>query len=690
MKLHDFQKIKSVFIKTTNRQHAGLACLASVIRYYGGNAGLDKLLKNSGASVNSVSLLGLCKAARTKGFLANGYKANIEFLKEQENPVILHIEKDTGYDDFVVVYGWQNNKFVIGDPQWGIIEYREEELEIVWKSKALMLLEPVNSHKENDDRKEMKKRWIQKLYKNQKKSLIINGFTGVLSAIAILFLLLIFFRTAGQFNTALEIRQKVIISVTVFLIFLSFIAILLVKNGIAAYGIKNLINEFNSQIVSGIFSKYRDSERQSAGIINSLSKVALEYSEVITKMVSGMPFYGIISIVTFGYVSKHSIWAGLALFTTFILLTSVILLYRKRITRIIVMNYNAEIQRTDNLVHHNNLSKYIQLTNSESTFKSATGKILDFSSETEQRLKRGENRLVLLFVIIFSITVLIISIFVLTEVINVTTKSYNFIGWLVVYLAGSNLLAALGAKYLVLNSSFDFLYRFLGEELVESEEKLNDLSNTQVQPLSRITAKKLSFAYPGKLPVFQDLSFVAEKGKISVIYGNSGSGKSTLASLLNRLLPLDESDIRIDGVNWQSFNDFQWREYSSTVLQPVQLFNSTVIENIGWGNKSLTQEKIVTFCEHSGFDRFFTKLTDSYATFPNKLSEGQKSMVSFAAALYRNPEVLLLDEPFTNMDDEMTEFCWQLLHQLKTEIVILIFTGNKDWAKMADSLVSLN
>ncbi|MGE0021800.1 MAG: cysteine peptidase family C39 domain-containing protein [Draconibacterium sp.] len=690
MKVTDYKKIKSTFIKTNARQQAGLACLASVIKVHGGNAGLDKLLKNSGASVNSVSLLGLCKAARTEGFEANGYKADIEFLKEQENPVILHIEKDAGYDDFVVVYGWQNNKFIIGDPHWGIIEYREEELEAVWKSKALMLLEPGKSPKENDDRKDMKKRWIQRIYKNQKKSLIINGFTSVLSAIAILFLLLIFFKTGGQFSTAIEIRQKVIITVAAFLIFLSFIAIILVKNGIAAYGIKNLINEFNSQIVNGIFSKYRDSERQSAGIINSLSKVALEYSEVITKMVSGMPFYGIISIAALGYISKHSIWAGLSLFTTFILLTSVILFYRKRISRIIVMNYNAEIQRTDNLVHHNNLSKYIQLTNSESTFKSATGKILNFSSETGQRLKQGENRLVLLFVIISSITVLIISIFALTGVIKVATNSYNFIGWLVVYLAGSNLLAALGAKYLVLNSSFDFIYIFLGEELAESEEELIDSSNTQVQQLSRIRANKLSFAYPGKLPVFQDLSFVAEKGKITVIYGNSGSGKSTLASLLNRLLPLDKSDIRIDDANWQSFNDFQWREYSSTVLQPVQLFNSTVIENIGWGNKSLSQEKIVTFCEHSGFDSFFTKLTDGYATFPNKLSEGQKSMVSFAAALYRNPEVLLLDEPFANMDEEMRVFCWQLLHQLKAEMVILILTGNKEWANMADSLVSLN
>lgn len=158
MNQSDLQKIKSTFVKTANRQLAGLGCLASVIKYYGGDAKIQDLLKNSAASLESVSLLGLCNAARAKGFEANGYKGNIDFLKEQENPLILHIEKDSGNDDFIVAYGWHNNKLIIGDPQWGIIEYREEELEAVWKSKTLMLLELDRSFKSAKKIKEFLKK----------------------------------------------------------------------------------------------------------------------------------------------------------------------------------------------------------------------------------------------------------------------------------------------------------------------------------------------------------------------------------------------------------------------------------------------------------------------------------------------------------------------------------------------------
>ncbi len=173
-------KIKSTFVKSNKRQQAGLACLASVIGYYGGTAELQKLLKNSGASVNEISLLSLCKVARTEGFKANGYKGNSDFLKKQESPLILHIEKDAGYNDFVVVYGWQNNKFTIGDPHWGIVEYREDELEAVWKSKTLMLLKPGKSFQSAKDKKQVKKEWLLKLLKGQKKKLILNGLVGAL------------------------------------------------------------------------------------------------------------------------------------------------------------------------------------------------------------------------------------------------------------------------------------------------------------------------------------------------------------------------------------------------------------------------------------------------------------------------------------------------------------------------------
>jgi len=285
--------------------------------------------------------------------------------------------------------------------------------------------------------------------------------------------------------------------------------------------------------------------------------------------------------------------------------------------------------------------------------------------------------------------VLVVFLFLLTDGYKNQITNYHLMGWLIVYLWGLNRFVNIVIDNFQLKLSFNFLYDFLGKELPKAEDNLDELSKPLVRPITNFSANKLSFSYPGKLPVFQNISFTAEKGKVMAIYGGAGSGKSTLASLLNRLLPLEEGDITIDGTNWQTFNNFQWRKCSSTVLQPVQLFNSSILENIGWVDRFMDQEKITTFCKQTGFDKFFTKLPDGYATNPYNLSVGQKQMVALAAAIYRKPEILLLDEPFAYMDDEMKEFCWQMFHQLKTEMVILIFTGNKEWANRADSLVSL-
>lgn len=147
------------------------------------------------------------------------------------------------------------------------------------------------------------------------------------------------------------------------------------------------------------------------------------------------------------------------------------------------------------------------------------------------------------------------------------------IGWLIVYLLALNGFVNMLMDYFQLKVSFSFLYDFLGKELPKSENNLNEFSKPLIQAITNFSVNKLSFSYPGKLPVFQNLSFTAEKGKILAIYGEAGSGKSTMVSVLNRLLPLESGDIIVDGKSWLSFNNLQWRKNSSTVLQPVQLFN---------------------------------------------------------------------------------------------------------------------
>ena len=135
-------KIKSSFIKTDKKIPAALGCLASVFSYFGHNFPLLEMHKSIIAGKSQLSLHGILETARNEGFMAEGYEGDINFLKEFYKPVILPVEKKTGYDHCFILYGWCNNKFVIGDPHWGIVEYREDELEVVWKSRAFLLIRP--------------------------------------------------------------------------------------------------------------------------------------------------------------------------------------------------------------------------------------------------------------------------------------------------------------------------------------------------------------------------------------------------------------------------------------------------------------------------------------------------------------------------------------------------------------------
>ena len=184
-------KIKKTFTRVNNRQEAGIACLISLIKYHGGIPDVAKLIKNSGSNLNGISLLGLRNAAKEANFVSDGYKGDIDMLKSLDLPVILHIERDTGEEDFIIVYSYNNN-FIIGDPKWGITEFRESELEAVWKSKALIYLEPDSAFKTQKEISLLRKYWLKKLLYKEKSLILLTAFRFI-SFFMLLTLILFFF-----------------------------------------------------------------------------------------------------------------------------------------------------------------------------------------------------------------------------------------------------------------------------------------------------------------------------------------------------------------------------------------------------------------------------------------------------------------------------------------------------------------
>ena len=143
----DIKNILDSFCKTPRHVPECIGSLASVIKYFGGNAPIADLIKNSESKDGGVSLQGIMKAARSAGFDAEGYEGDINFLKEFYQPVILIVKNDSGNESCIILYGWKNGKFIVGDPSWGVLEYREDELKAVWESKSFLLIRPKTNYR---------------------------------------------------------------------------------------------------------------------------------------------------------------------------------------------------------------------------------------------------------------------------------------------------------------------------------------------------------------------------------------------------------------------------------------------------------------------------------------------------------------------------------------------------------------
>jgi iron(III) transport system ATP-binding protein len=171
--------------------------------------------------------------------------------------------------------------------------------------------------------------------------------------------------------------------------------------------------------------------------------------------------------------------------------------------------------------------------------------------------------------------------------------------------------------------------------------------------------QNLSKSYDGKKLAISDCSFQLERGKICAIVGESGSGKTTLLRLIAGLERPNEGSIKINGTivsNDALIVPPQKRELGF-VFQNFALFpHLTVEQNIAFGlkkNKAATIEQVLELTKMRGFEK----------SYPNQLSGGQKQRIALARTIARQPKLLLLDEPFSNLDANLKS---ELRQEIKT------------------------
>ena len=219
------------------------------------------------------------------------------------------------------------------------------------------------------------------------------------------------------------------------------------------------------------------------------------------------------------------------------------------------------------------------------------------------------------------------------------------------------------------------------QSAMASSERIFDLLDTRAsvsapavpqippQPAGSIEFRNVSFRYDANMPILKNLSFRVDAGEKVAIVGATGAGKTTLISLLSRFYDVDRGHIAVDGVDLRLWDPAQLRQRIAVVLQDVFLFSGSVADNIRLWDGLVSDQAMKEAAHRVLATDFIESMPDGFATILNErgqsISSGQRQLLSFARALARNPEILVLDEATSSVDPH-TE------HQIQIALAKLI------------------
>lgn len=203
----------------------------------------------------------------------------------------------------------------------------------------------------------------------------------------------------------------------------------------------------------------------------------------------------------------------------------------------------------------------------------------------------------------------------------------------------------------------------------------------------------VSFAYEPDRVVLQGLSFGAKLSEIVAIVGSSGAGKTTLVNLIPRFYDPTSGFITIDGVDISRVTIRSLREQMGIVTQDTILFDDTVFNNIAYGQREVSPDKVVDAARIANAEEFIHALPEGYATRIGergvRLSGGQKQRIAIARAILKNPPILILDEATSALDAESERLVQEALDRLMQNRTTFVIAHRLSTIIRADKILVL-
>lgn len=670
----------STLIKQHDMRDCGAACLASVAGHYGLQLPIAKIRQLCHTDKRGTNALGLIQGLEQMGFNAKGVKASLENLPQAPLPAIAHTIFKEQYQHYVVIYKVHKGKISVMNPAYGKIEtYTTEEFAKIWTG-ILILLEPNEYFEQRNEKTSLYQRFYQLIQPH--RSILLQALVGAI------------FYTLLGLSTSIYI-QKITDYVLVdgnrrLLNLLSVIMIVLLLFQIFLGVMKSVLTlqtgqKIDKYLILGYYKhllklpqRFFDTMRVGEIIsrVNDAVKIRTFINDVSIQIVVN------VFIVLFSFALMFTYYWKLALIVALVIpfylgIYAITNWLNKKVERR-MMEESAELE--SHLVESLNAVKTIKQFGAEFYANNKTD--IHFSTLLKTIYKSVLNSLfsgnASEFVSrIFTIVLLWVGAgYVIDREITPgeLLSFYALIGYFM-----SPVSQLIGMNKSIQNAliASDRLFEIMDLE----QEEVTDKIELTAEQIGNINFENVTFSYGSRREVFKDFSCVIEKGKTTAIVGESGSGKTTLATLIQNLYPVNSGKITIGDYEVQYLSHYSLRTLIGVVPQQIDLFSGNVIENIAFGEDFPDMQRVIDLTKQLGILSFIEQLPNGFQTLlgenGSQLSGGQRQRIAIARALYKNPEILILDEATSSLDTDSEQVIQATLNELKRTGKTLIVIAHR-------------
>lgn len=691
---------RKVKIRQLDKYDCAAACLASVASYYGIDTPVTLIREKCGTNIEGTNIKGIIEAASYLNIEARAFKSTIPCytitqFSDIPTPSILLFKRQDHWLHFVVLYKINKKRVIIMDPSDGEFHpIDEKELSTRWTG-HLITLTPTPDFTKGDRRTPfLDKIWnLIQTNKSDLLSALIGSIVYVLIGLSTsLSLQLIIDRIIPERETeSLAVLSIGILALILLSLFIGYIrTIFIIRGGlkIDALLIMKYINHilhlplsfFNTRTTGDINARIGDAYKIRSFISSKLILIFISVLSIIISFALLFSYYWKLALIAIAYIP---LYAGLYCYAD--------RSNKKHNKGIIEASAAFEGCTIDTI----SSIESIQYFSSQEYFSKRIEKIYtSLSRKLYLGSKNNAHISLLSEALTHSLSFIIIIIgagYVLNshlsigELVSFFTIASFFTSPVAVLIESTNEIteAKVAAQRL-----FEILD-------LEREDSPGPAPIHQENYFKDIVFDNVHFKYPGQKELFNGLSFTAPKGKITTIIGRNGSGKSTLASMLMRSITPTSGAIFLDNTNIAHIDLQDWRDKISIIPQHIRLFDSTILDNITMGDTGYNIDKVLGICEMVGMIDFIKKLPKGLLSDVGEggrlLSGGEKGKIALARALYKESQILIMDEVTSSLDETSALKIYTLSSILAQQgKTIINITHDKMFLPYSDKIINID